>query len=109
MAPLPLEEPTSGGDVGAGDNGNGGGEFGLTVAIATVGIASTVTPRANEAAVIVLRFEFSDSWTASAVVDEGMAMVAVMITLAAVTLMLTKDSSTPASAATSPCSAVVSE
>ena len=66
-------------------------------------------PRANEAAIVVLRLEFSDSWTASAVVDEGIVMVAVMMTLAAVTLILTQDSSTSASAATSACSAVVSE
>lgn len=116
-APLPLEdtssEPTSvagvSAGVGAGDNGDGEGGLGLTAAITTVGIASTEIPRANEAADFVLRLEFSDSWTASAVVVEGIAMNAVMMTLAAVTLILTEDSSTPASAATSACSAVVSE
>ena len=68
----------------------------------TVGTASTVTPSAAEAAAAELRFDESDDCTAAAVVEAGNAMVAVMITLAAATAMVTSDLSTPAAVAM-PC------
>ena len=48
------------------------------------------------AVAVVPRVEESDSCTAAAVVSAGTAMVAVMITLAATTLIVTRDLSTPA-------------
>ena len=82
----------------------GGGE-----AIATVGTDSTVTPSAVEAASVVARLEESEVCTAVAVVEAGTAMLAVMITLAAATLIVTSDLSMPAAAATLCCKLEVSE
>ena len=56
-----------------------------------VGISSTVMPSAVEAASAVPRLEESEVCTCSAVVEAGTAMVAVMITLAAVTWIVTSD------------------
>ena len=65
-----------------------------------LGSDSTVMPSAAEAAAAVPRVEASEVCTASAVVEAGTAMVAVMMTLAAVTLMVTSEmSSTPAALA----------
>eukprot|EP00964_Phaeocystis_antarctica_P031862 scaffold18018_cov42-Phaeocystis_antarctica.AAC.1 len=71
-------------------------------ASATVGADSIVTPSAAEASAAVPRVEESEVCTAAAVVEAGTAMVAVMITLAAATAMVTSDSSTPAAVAM-PC------
>eukprot|EP00964_Phaeocystis_antarctica_P056075 scaffold33051_cov69-Phaeocystis_antarctica.AAC.2 len=68
-----------------------------------VGATSTVTPSAAVAAAAVPRVEASDACTAAAVVEAGTAMVAVMITLAAATLTVTSDVSTPAAVATFCC------
>eukprot|EP00964_Phaeocystis_antarctica_P047994 scaffold27789_cov48-Phaeocystis_antarctica.AAC.5 len=74
-----------------------------------VGSDSTVIPSAAEAVAAVPRFEESDACTAVAVVAAGTAMVAVMITLAAATRIVTTDLSTPAAVATACCRLEVSE
>ena len=61
-------------------------------------LAAAAVPRAVESAVSIT----------DEVVETGTAMVAVMITEAATTLMLTCDGSTPATAATEPWRADVS-
>ena len=65
-----------------------------------LGSDSTVMPSAAEAAAAVPRVVVSEVCTAAAVEEAGTAMVAVMITLAAVTSMVTSDLSTPAAVAT---------
>ena len=77
--------------------------------IATVGTDSTVTPSTAEAASTVASLEESEACTAAAVVEAGTAMLAVMITLAAATLIVTSDLSTPAAAATPCCRLEVSK
>ena len=74
-----------------------------------VGSDSTVIPSAAEAAVALPRVEESDSRTAAAVVATGTAMEAVIMTLAAATLIVTTDSSTPAAVATPCCKLEVSQ
>ena len=65
-----------------------------------VGTASTVMPSAVEAAAAVARVEVSEVCTAAGVVEAGTAMVAMMITEPAATLMVTSEaSSTPAAVA----------
>ena len=66
---------------------------------AMVGTVSTVIPSAEEAAAAVARLVASADCKAAAVFEAGTAMEAVMSTEAAVTLMATNDSSTPARAA----------
>ena len=73
------------------------------------GADSIVIPSASEAAAAVPRVEASEVCTASAVVEAGTAMVAVMITLAAATSMVTSDLSTPAAVAILACRSEVSE
>ena len=68
-----------------------------------LGISSTVTPSAVEAASAVPRLEESEVCSTSAVVEAGTAIVAVMRTLAAVTRIVTSDLSTPAALATFCC------
>jgi len=68
-----------------------------------VGTSSTVTPSTAEAAPAVPRLEESEVCISSAVMEAGMAMVAVMRTLAAATLIVTSDLSTPAALATLCC------
>ena len=68
-----------------------------------VGTSSTVTPSAVEASAAVPKLEESEVCTASAVVEAGTAMVAVMRTLAAATRIVTSDWSTPAALATFCC------
>ena len=75
--------------------GEGGG-----AATTTVGVCSAVTPSSADAVAAVGRREESEDWTASAVVEGGTAMVAVMTTLPGLTSMLTHSESTPASRAT---------
>ena len=65
-----------------------------------VGTSSTVIPSATEAAAVVLRLEESEVCIAAAVVEAGTAMVAVIVTLAAVMLMVTAEVPTPAREAT---------
>ena len=65
----------------------------------TVGTASTVTPSAVEAAAAVPRVEASEACTVMAAEEAGTAILAVMITLAAATLIVSNDLSTPAAAA----------
>ena len=60
-------------------------------------------PSASEAAAAVPTLERSEAATAAAVVDAGTAMVALMITLAAVTRIVTSDLSTAAASATFCC------
>ena len=83
----------------ASDAGGGGGAVDEGVRT-TVGMPSTTMPSAVEAAAALESPEASADCTADAVVEAGTAMVAVMITEAAATLMLTSDASTPASSAT---------
>ena len=64
-----------------------------------LGFDSTVMLSAAEAAAAVPRVEASEVCTASAVVEAGTTMVAVMSTLAAATLMVTSEASTPAALA----------
>ena len=68
-----------------------------------VGTSSTVMPSAVEASAAVPKLEESEVCTASAVVEAGTAMVAVMRTLAAATRIVTSDWSTPAALATFCC------
>jgi len=68
-----------------------------------------VIPSASEAVAAVPRVEESNACTAVAVVEAGTAMVAVMITLAAATSMVTSDLSTPAAVAILACRIEVSE
>ena len=74
-----------------------------------VGADSTVIPSNLEAAAAVPRLEESVPCTATAVVPAGTAMVAVMITLAAATRIVTSDLSTPAAVASFSCKLEVSE
>ena len=113
------------GSVGGGGNGSirgrrgGGGHRGVEdgappsasppaePAIVIVGTVRIVTPSAVEGAVegsaAMPRVEDREACTAVAVVEAGTAMVAVMITLAADTSMVTSDVSTPAAMATFCC------
>ena len=84
---------SAGGEAG-GSLGGGGGE-----AIEIVGTASTATPSAVEAAAAVPRVEASEACTVTAAEEAGTAMLAVMITLAAATLIVTSEASTPAAVA----------
>ena len=75
-----------------------------------VGTDSTVTPSAAEAAAAVPKLEESEfTIRVAAVLEAGTAMVAVMITLAAATRIVTSDLSTPAAVATACCRLEVSE
>ena len=84
-------------------DGGGGGD-----ASTTAGTDSTVIPRAVEAVAAVARLVDSEACTAATVVEAGTAIVAVMITEAAVTLTETNDASTPAAAAMLCCRPEVS-
>ena len=88
-----VVERRNGGEGG----GEGGGGDGAVDTM--VGTDSTVIPSNAEAAAAVPRLAESKSFTAAAVVPAGTKMVAVMITLAAVTRIVTSDSSTPAAVA----------
>ena len=77
--------------------------------IVIVGTPSTEIPSALEAASAVRRVEESEAFTAAAVVEAGTAMVAVMITLAAATPIVTSDLSMPAAVAILCCKLEVSE
>ena len=68
-----------------------------------LGVSSTVTPSAVEAASALPRLEESEVCTWSAVVEAGTERVAVMRTLAAATRIVTSDLSTPAALATFCC------
>ena len=100
--PLPLMalSPPSSCSIDGGEALGGDGDA-ETVVI--VGTASTVTPSTAEAAPAVPRLEESEVCISSAVMEAGMAMVAVMRTLAAATLIVTSDLSTPAALATLCC------
>ena len=89
--------------------GEGKGEGEGPVSSIVVGADKTVIPSAADAVAAVLRREESVVCNASAVVDAGTLMVAVMITLAAATLMDTKEASTPALTAIEVWRAEVSE
>jgi len=93
----------------AADESRGGADSNCGELSATVGIDSTVIPRAAEAVSEVPRLEESEVCTAAAVVEAGTAMVAVMRTLAAATLIVTSDLSTPAAVAMACCKLEVSE
>jgi len=70
---------------------------------------TTVMPRTSEAAEAVPRVDESEVCTSSAVMEAGTAMVAVIITLPAVTAIVTSDWSTPAAVATCCCTLEMSE
>ena len=78
------------------------------VEVVTVGADSTVMPSAAEAAAAVPRLEESLVCTLAAV-EAGTVIVAVMITLAAATVMTVDEGATPALAAIERRRAVVSE
>ena len=90
MAPIELESESPSGTV------------------LMVGSDSTVIPSAAEAAAAVPRLEESEACSAAAVMEAGTVMVAVMITLAAATLIVTNDMSTPAAVAMPCCKLEVS-
>ena len=79
------------------------------VTILKVGSDSTVIPSAAEAAAAVPRLEESEVFSAVALMEAGTAMVAVMITLAAATPIVTSDLSMPAAVAILFCKLEVSE
>ena len=87
----------------AADGGSG------QVAGATMGTNSTVMPSAVEAAAAVESLEESELCTVVVVVDAGTWIVAVMITLAPATLIVTSDLSIPAAVAMLCCRLEVSE
>ena len=99
LAPPESSHGGGGGDGDGGGGGAGGGEGG-GAATTMVGTDSTVMPRAELAAVASGRAaeRFACTWVD--VVTAGTAMVAVMSTGAAVTLMVTAEASTRASSAT---------
>ena len=80
----------------------------LGLEISTVGSDSTVMPSAAEAAAAVPRLEKSSPSTLAAL-EAGTVIVAVMITLAASTLMTVDEGATPAVSAIERRRAVVSE
>ena len=80
----------------------------LPPGVVTVGSDSTVMPSAAEAAAAVPRLEESLVCTLAAV-EAGTVIVAVMITLAAATVMTVDEGATPALAAIERRRAVVSE
>ena len=99
-------EGLGGGGEGDGGEGLGGSEGlggGSSARTTMVGTSSIVRPSAAEAAAAVPRVEASEVCTSSADIEAGTAMVAVMRTLAAVTLIVTSDLSTPAASATHCC------
>ena len=63
----------------------------------------------TKAAAAVPRAEAREALTVTAAEEAGTAMLAVMITLAAATLIVTSDLSTPAAVATLRCKLEVSE
>merc|ERR1740130_1507886 len=78
--------------------------------VVTVGVDSTVISSDLLTAMAeVPRVEMILSFTAAAVLPAGKVMVTVMITLAAVTTIVTRDSSTPAAVAYFFCKLEVSE
>eukprot|EP00964_Phaeocystis_antarctica_P113276 scaffold77327_cov81-Phaeocystis_antarctica.AAC.2 len=82
--------------------------FGVALETVTVGSDSTVMPSAAEAAAAVPSLEESLVCTLAAV-EAGTVIVAVMITLAAATVMTVDEGATPALAAIERRRAVVSE
>ena len=78
------------------------------VVTAMLGTDSTGMPSTVEAASVVPRVEASEVCTASAVLEAGTAMVAVMSTLPAVMATVTAEASTPAAEAIEPCREAVS-
>ena len=77
--------------------------------IEIVGSSSIVRPSASEASAAVPKADESFSCTERTVLEAGTAMVAVMITLAADTFIVTRDVSRPTTAAMYSCKLEVSE
>ena len=99
------------GGSGAGrhaEGGRAGGVIGVK-AFTRAGISAIVMPRAAEAEAAVPRGKERDAITVVAAEEAGTAMLAVMITLAAATLIVTSDASTPAAVAMFCCKVEVSE
>ena len=99
-----------GGDTGGrlwlgGGRGKGGE---VMIVIIIEGFSTIVMPSALEAAAVVPRFETREVCIASAVVDAGTAMVAVMITLPGAMAMATSAVLTPAALAKIRCTLEVS-
>lgn len=88
--------------------GGGRGKGGKVMIVITEGCSTIVMPSALEAAAVVPRFEAREACIASAVVDAGTAMVAVMITLPGAMAMTTSAVLTPAALATFRCTLEVS-
>ena len=87
------------GDGGGGDGCGGGESSGGPSNSLMMGSDSTVMPSAAEAEAAVPRVEESEVCTAAGVVEAGTVIVAVMITLAAVTSMDTEAAATLAASA----------
>ena len=112
---LEVDSPIS--STGSSGVADGDGRFlrppgigvGVGAGVVTVGTDSTVISSASEASAAVPRVEESAARTAAAVLEAGTTMVAVMITLAAATLIVTWDLSMPAAAAMFCCKLEVSE
>ncbi len=90
---------------GGGDSGGGVGDG----ASSTVGTSSTVMPSCSEAATAEERLVESKDCNATAVVEAGTAMLAVIRTEAAVMLIVTADVSTDATVAMVCCKLEVFE
>ena len=105
-ATIAKAPPSSDVMVIVGDDGGDCKE--VVVANEMVGELSTGMPSALEAVSAVARLLERSACTADAVVEAGTAIMAVMSTLAAVTLMVTNDASTLASCAIVFCRVEVS-
>ena len=88
--------------------GEGGGDEAISI-ISIWGVYTTVISSCLDAASAEGRLVEMDSCTDTAVMTAGTAMVAVMITLAAATLIVMSDLSTPAAVAIFCCKFDVSE
>eukprot|EP00964_Phaeocystis_antarctica_P129562 scaffold93408_cov67-Phaeocystis_antarctica.AAC.1 len=98
---LHVTSSPSAASMGVSSHGDEGGGAASGKAIATVGDDSTTTPSTSEAdSAVAPNVDNSELCTADAVVAAGTAMVAVMSTLAATTLISTSSSPTPAAVAT---------
>lgn len=90
------------------ESGGGAAGIGEAAVPALMANLSTVMPRAVEAALAELSVELRAAATSAVVVVLGTAMWAVMMTDAAVTVMVTSDALTPARLAMLAASAAVS-
>ena len=105
---IPFWAGGGGGLTRGGSGGSGGRGGGVTSTMSKVGALSTVMPRFCVAAVAVPNFWWSVIFTLAGDTVAGTAMVAVMMTLADSTVMVTAEGSTPAAVAKVCCKSEVS-